>query len=190
MNPVVEATAPVAVAGIVEALWAPPRENVYVVLDGARDDRIGSMVRDSGDSYRCLYEGNIPRELEEVAPWLVRLDPEYPFARELIREGWGKSWGVFLRSPADIEEMRRHLRRFLRVKTEQGKTLVFRYYDPRVLRVYLPTCTADELATFFGPVTSYAMEGTDRDVLDLVARDGAGFSFRRYRFDGARPGAA
>jgi hypothetical protein len=27
----------------------------------------------------------------------------------------------------------------------KGNRLVFRYYDPRVLRVYLPTCTPDEL---------------------------------------------
>jgi hypothetical protein len=40
--------------------------------------------------------------------------------------------------------MARRRRRFLRVKDEDG--LVFRFYDPRVMRVYLPTCAAGELA--------------------------------------------
>ena len=34
----------------------------------------------------------------------------------------------------------------------------FRYYDPRVLRVYLPTCNARELQTVFGPVLRYLVE--------------------------------
>jgi hypothetical protein len=35
---------------------------------------------------------------------------------------------------------------------------MFRYYDPRVLRVYLPTCTSDELKTVYGPVQQYFAE--------------------------------
>jgi len=37
--------------------------------------------------------------------------------------------------------------------------LIFRYYDPRVLRAYLPTCSPAELNTFFGPVTAFITEG-------------------------------
>ena len=35
---------------------------------------------------------------------------------------------------------------------------MFRYYDPRVLRVYLPTCTPDELEMLFGPIERFWME--------------------------------
>jgi hypothetical protein len=37
--------------------------------------------------------------------------------------------------------------------------MVFRYYDPRVLRVYLPTCVTVELRTVFGPIECFWMEG-------------------------------
>ena len=37
--------------------------------------------------------------------------------------------------------------------------MLFRYYDPRVLRVYLPTCNFDELQTVFGPVMHFIQEG-------------------------------
>ena len=47
------------------------------------------------------------------------------------------------------------------VYDEDGKPLYFRYYDPRVLRVYLPTCNESELKTVFGPVTHYWVEGED-----------------------------
>jgi len=53
------------------------------------------------------------------------------------------------------------LREFLRVRDESGKRLIFRYYDPRVLRVYLPTCWPAELDTFFGPISAFITEGED-----------------------------
>jgi hypothetical protein len=38
---------------------------------------------------------------------------------------------------------------------------LFRYYDPRVLRTYLPTCSQQDLGEFFGPVLNYVVEGED-----------------------------
>jgi hypothetical protein len=55
--------------------------------------------------------------------------------------------GIFASAREDIEGLRRQLRRLLRVQTEEGKTLLFRFYDPRVLRLYLPSA---EIATVFG----------------------------------------
>jgi hypothetical protein len=39
--------------------------------------------------------------------------------------------------------------------------MLFRYYDPRVLRSYLPTCTPEELAQVFGPIHSFVMESAE-----------------------------
>ena len=36
--------------------------------------------------------------------------------------------------------------------------MIFRFYDPRVLRKFLPTCNADELQTFFGKVETFFAE--------------------------------
>lgn len=44
---------------------------------------------------------------------------------------------------------------------------MFRYYDPRVLRVYLPTCRPDELRTVFGPIRSYLVEGEDGSLIEF-----------------------
>ena len=48
--------------------------------------------------------------------------------------------------------MRRHLRRFLLVKNEAGARCRFRFYDQRVLRAFLPSCTPEETVHFFGPL--------------------------------------
>jgi len=109
----------------------------------------------------CLYGEDIPEALAKVSPYLVRLQPEANFTAWLISEGWGNSWGIFLESSASLETLRKHFREFLKVDDEEGKELFFRYYDPRVLRAYLPTCDESEAQTFFGPVRSFLLENED-----------------------------
>jgi hypothetical protein len=47
------------------------------------------------------------------------------------------------------------------VYDEEGSYLYFRYYDPRVLRVYLPTCNESELGAVFGPIEFFLLEHED-----------------------------
>lgn len=148
---------------VVEALWppgSPASTSVWAILDCARDERIYSALRTSRLDYQCLYSGRLPHELQVAAPYLVEVAPTHTFTPQLIEMGWGRSWGIFLRIK-DPSNLRHHLRGFLRVRDESGSILIFRYYDPRVMRVYLPTCRPDELRTVFGPIGSYLVEGED-----------------------------
>lgn len=133
----------------------------WAVLDAARDARVLPALRRTVGTSGCLYAGKLAPEVEDVAPYLVPLRRDDALAAFLIDAGWGESWGVFFRSGAAFEPLRRHLRRFLKVRTWDGRGLLFRFYDPRVLRTYLPTCTADEAATFFGPIDDFALEAAD-----------------------------
>jgi uncharacterized protein DUF4123 len=45
----------------------------------------------------------------------------------------------------------------------------FRYYDPRVLRVFLPTCNTQELAAVFGPVKSFVLEDDDPNTMLILS---------------------
>lgn len=147
---------------LIEALWpAGDDGHAFAVLDGARDPRVHAMVTASPLPHRCLYIGALPTPLARAAPWLVQLSRESPATRTILSAAWGKSWGILARARVPLPELHRHLRRFLRVRDERGRTLLFRYYDPRVFRVYLPTCTEDELAQVFGPVETYLMEAED-----------------------------
>jgi hypothetical protein len=155
-----------------EAARAPGTQ-LYAILDGARDSRIHRRVLDGRFAHSCLYAGKLPPELIEVAPYLVRLEPDHPLAMSLLSEAWGNSWGIFLRAPPGLETLRKHFRRFLKVRDEQGKVLVFRYYDPRVLRAYLPTCNAGELEFLFGPVLQFYAESEDASALLAYSNEGA-----------------
>jgi hypothetical protein len=72
-----------------------------------------------------------------------------------------------------MEDLRRHFRRFLRVKDARDKVLYFRYYDPRVLRAYLPGCTPGDLHAVFGPVLTYLVESRDPEKILVFRRGGS-----------------
>lgn len=158
---------------LIARLWGDGAELVYAILDGARDARVHRTVVGSGLAHQCLFTGDLGTELAQAAPYLVCLDRESAATRRILSLGWGQSWGIFLTSPAAIEHLRRHFRRFLRVADETGKLLYFRYYDPRVFRAYLPTCNEGELDTIFGPVSRYVAEAPTPDQLLDYTRDGA-----------------
>jgi hypothetical protein len=112
------------------------------------------------------------------------MHPDYLFTRALIAHGWGRSWGVFLRTQATAEIVRRHLRSLLRVRLYDGRPMLFRFYDPRVLRCYLPTCTAAELAEVFGPIDSFVMENRDAEAALVFARAESGLDEARVALTG------
>lgn len=130
----------------------------YAILDGASVPDLLDKLYEMEPEWVCLYRGELEPDLAEVAPYLVRLRHDDPFTMWVVNKGWGHHWGIFLRAPADIDSMRRHFRRFLIVHDPEGKPLYFRFYDPRVLRIYLPTCNSGELSEFFGPVSEYILE--------------------------------
>jgi hypothetical protein len=138
---------------------------LYAILDGASVPELLDKLYEFGPKFECLYRGELAPDLAEVAPYLVVLEPRTQFAEWVIRSGWGQHWGVFVAASPDLAAMRHHFRRFLTVHTEEGQPLYFRYYDPRVLRIYLPTCNAEELETVFGPVHEYLLEGESPETL-------------------------
>lgn len=149
---------------IIEQIWQASESGlslqIFALLDGARDTRIYSKLADSRVEAASLFRGEQAEELATVAPYLVPLFRDDPLTEWLITFGWGNSWGIFIEASITLNELRRHLQSFVMVYDPKGKPLFFRYYDPRVFRVYLPTCNESELKTVFGPVNAFYMEDT------------------------------
>jgi hypothetical protein len=141
-------------------LWPKgPSRDVWMIVDCARDPkRIFRFLLASHLEQSCLYSGPLAPAMEMAAPYLLQLEHDSEETRRLIELSWGNSWGVFLRSPTNLVNLRKHLRSFLIVKDPEGRRMTFRYYDPRILRVYLPTCTGGELRTVFGPIEFFWTE--------------------------------
>lgn len=156
-----------------EQLFSEPETNVYTVLDGASVPDLPQALWEHEPEHVCLYRGDLAPDLAETAPYLVKLERRSPFTDWVLTEGWGNHWGIFAVTPAevDLRTLRQHFRRFLMVYDPDHKLIYFRYYDPRVLRVYLPTCNAEELGIVFGPISSYMLEDDDPTALLELSPD-------------------
>jgi hypothetical protein len=140
-----------------QTLFGETEGHVYAVLDGASVPNIVQSLVDFDAESICLYRGELDPELARTAPYLVLLPPDSELTNWVLN-GIGHHWGIFAISKASMKDMRKHFRTFLMVYDPDGEPLYFRYYDPRVLRVYLPSCDAGEKEIVMGMVDRYYVE--------------------------------
>jgi hypothetical protein len=131
----------------------------HALVDAARCDRILPLLSRQQFDYVSLYDGYSAQSLAAYAPYLVTLPKKEDHLRQLLKAGWGDSWGIYLFCTEPVDILRRHLRHFLMILDEQGQQVYFRYYDPRVLRRFLPSCQLEETHRFFGPIQRFYLEG-------------------------------
>jgi len=139
---------------------------VFAVLDGAATPNLATQIHRLGVPNYSLFRGDLTPDIAEVGPYLVDLVPEQPFTEWVLSKHFGKNRCIFAHSPHSLKEMRRHFRSIFKVYNEDGNPMIFRFYDPRVLRKYLPTCNAGELKAFFGKVDAFFAE--DESAKDLL----------------------
>lgn len=156
-------------------LFMDTAANAYAVLDGASNPALLDHLYGDRPDFVCLYRGELAPDIAECAPYLARLLPGEPFCDWLLDQCWGRHWGIFATSRVDLRALCQHLRKFNMVFDPEGnRPLLFRYYDPRVLRIFLPTCEAGQLAEFFGPVEAFFAEPGEGESLARFCLDGQG----------------
>lgn len=146
--------------------------SLYGLIDAARDPQLFSIIKQCPE-HACLFGGPIQPPLDQVAPYIVQATPDNPLFHAWRERGWGQSWGIWCRATAPLPDVRRHLRKFLQAQLPDGEVTLFRFYDPRVWRVYLPTCNAEELAQWFFGIEEFAAETEDgKGFLRYLMREG------------------
>ena len=139
--------------------------HTYAIVDAARLSGLPDLLTEYSAESICIPTGAASGRLDEVSAHLVRLVPDAPFTRLLLQEFWGKRVALFVRTAVDLRSLRRHFRSLLTVRLPDNSPVHFRYYDPRIFRVYVPTCNVTERRTVFGPVEQFLVEDGDKDVL-------------------------
>jgi len=138
----------------------------YAILDSARDESIFAKLVTSEIEQLCLYNKEQSLDLAEVAPYIVLLHKEDSFTKWFFDKGWGRSWGILFSSSASLFELKKHFEQFITVSDEKGNILFFRFYDPRVLRVFLPTCNNEQLSDIFDLIRCFYLEGEDNSLVN------------------------
>jgi len=134
---------------------------IHLLLDAARMESAIYQARDMNSKHVSLYKGKSMEALADFAPYLFDFSAEEAFQSWFWEAGWGNAWGVLVDLTAPKAEVYRHFRKFLLVHNEEGEQVYFRFYDPRVLRVFLSTCNREQLREFFGPVRYFLIEDID-----------------------------
>jgi hypothetical protein len=135
--------------------------STFILIDAARLDDNIYKAKQLNAQHDSLYRGRSEEALNSVAPYLFSYEKNSEFALWVRENGWGNSWGIYVISNSGMEALHKHLRKFLIVKTEDNEEMYFRFYDPRVLRIFLPTCDKMQLTEFFGPIQYFIMEDED-----------------------------
>jgi hypothetical protein len=133
----------------------------FLLLDASRMDVEIISAKELNPEFNSLYRGNSETSLSAVAPYLFSFNPQTEFGEWYLKKGWGDCWGVLVYSSEEMKALIKHFRNFLLVNTEDRNELYFRFYDPRVLRIFLPTCDKEQLKEFFGPVDYFICEDED-----------------------------
>lgn len=152
--------------GVRAILFERPNLHAYAVLDGASVKGLVKRLGAHKGEQCCLFSGDLPPDVVAAAPHLVRLTADDDLSGWLLTEGWGRHWGVYalVHESVNFKAVRKHFRTFLMVRKWDGQSVYFRYYDPRTLRLYLPTCTASEAEHVLGPLRAYVVESDNPDV--------------------------
>ena len=142
---------------------APAQTRLYGVLDCSRSPELYEhAVRLEPEASSCLFEGRLDETVRRVSPFLVELSSSDPLSRLWRTQGWGQAWGILISSRAGLRDVRRRLRHFTQVRLPDGVgPVLFRFWDPRVFRVYLPTTDDSEIGGWFQDIDRYVVETPD-----------------------------
>jgi hypothetical protein len=129
-----------------------PGTRLHAVLDGARDAELVRVLERGGAPFSSVADGALGVDLGSAAPFLVDLTVADELLGELVERGFGANAGIFVESRHEFARVRQHLARFLVARLPDGGETLFRFYDPRVLRTFVPTCSEAERANLFDRV--------------------------------------
>jgi hypothetical protein len=151
----------------------PRQGQLFAILDAARDRAIypGLQHFATWQEIVPLYQSTESGKFAAVGPYLLCLGQTDEIFDWIWENFWGDAWGIFLWSQASAAQLVGHFRRHRLARTTDGEQLVFRFYDPRVLLPFLPTCNAAQLRDFFGPVQHFALEDEDGAALVMLRRE-------------------
>jgi hypothetical protein len=141
--------------------------SLAAVLDASHDPDILLWLRQQDRPHLCLFAPPASETLAAYAPYVISLDTAG--LRDLAEYVAGKPWAIYVAHRGTLQKLALHLKSHLMVRSPSGRPAYFRFFDPRVLRAYLPTCNRSQLQRFFGADIEavYAVGPAPREILQF-----------------------
>lgn len=128
------------------ALWAQAGSRVHAVLDGRVLPGLPQRLQASGHDWDCLQRGALSAPQAAQAAYIVELRAGSALLRWLLDEATPAfaGWGVLMRSMRPLLAMRELARDLAQVRLPDGRSRPWRWWDPELLDVLLPSCSAEQ----------------------------------------------
>lgn len=132
----------------------------YLLLDTAQCLRFHARLDQAGIPYASLYEDHPEFHLLDIAPLLISLNEQerrHALLREEIERIGARVPALSLiDSDANLNELSKHLRQFHLVGLPEGKRMLLRWYDTRILPTWLAIMTPAQRDGFLLPIKSWS----------------------------------
>lgn len=134
------------------SLWAGSGTRVHAVIDGLVVPGIAAKLSSADlGGWDCLQRGALSADAAARAAYLAELKEGSAFTDWLldIATPTYPGWGVLSVSTRTMLPVREHCRSLADVTLPDGERRRWRWWDPEVVRVVVPTLLASQLDEFF-----------------------------------------
>lgn len=151
---------------------------LYLLLDTAHAENTHALLDAWRIPYASLFQGTPEESLIEIAPLLIEVNELSDASRGRLFEraqdlGYASpclSWFEAEPSPVAMAD---HLRLFHTVGLTEGQTMLMRWYDTRILPVWLACLTLPQAAAFAAGIQTWQYVDRSGSVITLALNDHA-----------------
>lgn len=131
----------------------------YVLIDSSQHPGFDRKLQQCGVLYRSLFEGHAEASLTDIAPLLIDVTVERDATEKVIDEtqriGKLKPCVSTLESELPLVPLAEHFTQFHLVETADGQAMLMRWYDTRILPIWLDVLSEEQRRFFTGSVTRW-----------------------------------
>jgi len=131
--------------------------SLYAIIDAAKIQELTTQLLIYEPEHEILFEGKDLMLLEEVAPYLVKLEKGTTFTQWFFEEVYANNGAIFFESHYDVNTLKEHFKTFTKVSREimdpkTNKRMLqegyLAFYDPRVFPEWLESVEDEVKKTF------------------------------------------
>lgn len=138
------------------------KEKLVAIIDGALWPEALDEMRDLEIDHHCLFTGDYDVNIQCKFPHIFEVDSN-DFSKSYLSRMSAK-FGILIKLPSEypLAKSRRALKKFLTAELPSGEKVIFRFYDPRVLKQFSQHFTPEQKKDLFSEVSAYYYAENER----------------------------
>jgi hypothetical protein len=132
-----------------------PDLKLYALIDGAKYLTLSNRLDRSSSQWQWLLAGTELDAIKHAGPALVRLKNDGDLQSWLVSRDHKEPWVSWLMSTHGFDVLAKHLASLLFTRLPDGRTSLFRYYNPVVRRALESVLTVEQRRQMMEPINHW-----------------------------------